>query len=72
MWGILLEDSRLSEIAGGTGYFFAGLGVHALLIVPELKNVLVLRMDTENDFSFPDRAGNRKLYQMIRDSRIEK
>ena len=71
-WGILLKDSMLARLVGGTGYFFSGLGVHALAIVPELKYVLVVRFDTDDEFTFPDRAGNLKMYQMIAGARTQK
>jgi CubicO group peptidase (beta-lactamase class C family) len=71
-WGILLQDTPLAKLIGGSGYFFSGLGVHSLAIIPELKYVLVIRMDTEKDFDFPDRGGNLKMYQMIAASRIKK
>lgn len=71
-WGILLKDTSLAKLMGGTGYFFSGLGVHSLAIIPELKYVLVIRLDTDKDFAFPDRAGNLKMYQMITASRIKK
>lgn len=71
-WAILLEDTFLAKLVGGSGYFFSGLGVHSLVIIPELKYVLVIRMDTEKDFAFPDRRGNLKMYQMITEARIKK
>jgi len=71
-WAILLKDTFLAKLVGGTGYFFSGLGVHSLAIIPELKYVLVVRMDTDKDFTFPDPAGNLKMYQMITEARIKK
>ena len=69
MWGVILEDTRLSEIFGYPGYFFSGMGVHALAVFPESNYVFVLRMDTDDSFTIPDRAENGKMYQMISDSR---
>ena len=50
----------------------SGYGVHSLVIIPELKYVLVVRMDTDKDFKFPEGAGNLKMYQMITEARIKK
>ncbi len=71
-WGILLKDTFLAKLVGGTGYFFSGYGVHSLAIIPELKYVLVIRMDTEKEVTFPDSSGNLKMYLMIEGSRIKK
>ena len=69
MWGVIQKGTILSQLFGYPGYFFSGLGVHDLAIVPESKYVLVLRMDTDDDFDFPDRAENGKLFQLISDAR---
>ena len=50
---------------GGTGFFFSGVGVHVLTIIPELKLVLVLRMDTDRKWAHPPRQDNARLFSMI-------
>ena len=55
---------------GGPGIFFSGIGVHGLLIIPELKLALVIRMDTDGDWTPPPPGTGTKLYSMITGSRI--
>lgn len=69
MWKIIPEDSDIGQIIGYPGYFHTGAGVHALVIIPELKLVLVERYDTDQDWEDPGDAGF-DLGMMILDARI--
>ena len=72
MWGTILEGSRMAQLLGGSGIFFSGIGVHSLVVIPELKLVLVLRMDTEGDWTPPPAGTGGKLYSMIAGARMTK
>ena len=70
MWKSIPEDSDLGQMIGYSGYFHTGAGVHALVIIPDLKLVLVERLDTDQDWEDPGDAG-LELGLMIIDSRID-
>ncbi len=70
MWGTILEGSRMAKLLGGAGIFFSGIGVHSLAVIPELKLVLVLRMDTDGDWTPPAPGTGGKLYSMITGARM--
>jgi CubicO group peptidase (beta-lactamase class C family) len=72
MWGTILEGSRMARLLGGPGLFFSGIGVHSLAVIPELKLVLVVRMDTDGDWTPPAPGTGGKLYSMITGARITK
>jgi hypothetical protein len=69
MWGIIPEDSDLGRLIGFPGYFHGGADVHALVIIPDLKLVLVERFDTDQDWEDPGDAG-LELGLMIINARI--
>ena len=50
MWNVFPEGSSVADMVGYPGYFHTGLGVHALVIVPELELVIVERLDTNVDW----------------------
>jgi hypothetical protein len=70
MWGTILEGGVLEKLMGGTGLFFSGIGVHSLAIIDELELVLVLRFDTDGDWTPPERGTSGKLYAMIAGARL--
>lgn len=70
MWGTILAGGMLSKLLGGTGLFFSGLGVQNLAIIDDLGLVLVLRFDTEGDWTPPPAGTSGKLYTMINAARI--
>lgn len=72
MWGTMAEGGRLAQLIGGGGIFFSGIGVHSLAIMQERKVVLVLRFDTDGDWTPPPRGGGGKLYSMISGARLNK
>ncbi|MFC2088565.1 serine hydrolase domain-containing protein [Calditrichota bacterium] len=57
MWKIIPEGSQLAQITGFSGYFHTGIGVHALIIIPELKLVIVERYDTDGNWTDPGEVG---------------
>ncbi|UCE19266.1 MAG: serine hydrolase [Gemmatimonadota bacterium] len=69
MWKVFLEGSLLADMVGYPGYFHTGIGVHALVIVPELKLVVVERFDTDGPWVDPGEVG-LELGMMIMNARI--
>lgn len=57
MWDVIPPGSAMAEALGSSGFYHTGLGVHALVILPDLKLVLVERMDTDGPWSDPGEAG---------------
>ena len=41
-------------MVGYSGYFHTGVGIHSLVIIPELKLVIVERFDTDGEWVDPD------------------
>ncbi len=70
MWGRIIGGGVLSRLLGGTGLFFSGIGVHNVVILDEPPLVLVLRFDTDGDWTAPPPGTSGKLYQMISSARI--
>lgn len=70
MWGTILEGGMLNKLLGGTGLFFSGIGVQNLAIIDDLGLVLVLRFDTDGDWTPPPAGTSGKLYMMINAARI--
>jgi CubicO group peptidase (beta-lactamase class C family) len=70
MWGTILDGGVLSRLLGGTGLFFSGIGVHNLAIIDDLGLVLVLRFDTDGEWTPPPAGSSGKLYTMINAARI--
>ena len=71
MWAIVGEDSSLAEIFGGSGFCFFGAESHGLIIIPEFDMVLVIRMDTEGNYTKPAAADFLELISMITGARTE-
>jgi len=69
MWRVFPEGSMLSDLIGQPGYYHTGVGVHILIIVPELKLVLVQRFDTDGDWEDPGDVG-MQMGMMIVNARI--
>ena len=69
MWKVFPEGSLLAEMVGYPGYFHTGIGVHALVIVPDLKLVVVERFDTDGEWVDPGDVG-MELGMMIINARI--
>jgi hypothetical protein len=69
MWKVFPEGSLIADMVGYPGYFHTGVGVHALVIVPELNLVIVERFDTDGDWVDPGDVG-MELGMMIINARI--
>jgi CubicO group peptidase (beta-lactamase class C family) len=57
MWNVIPVGSPMAEGLGTTGFFHTGVGVHALVILPEWKLVIVERIDTDGPWVDPGEAG---------------
>ena len=69
MWNVFPEGSLFADMIGYPGYYHTGVGIHALVIVPELNLVLVERYDTDGDWTDPGDVG-MELGMMIINARI--
>jgi CubicO group peptidase (beta-lactamase class C family) len=47
MWMTIPEGSAFAQMIGSSGYYHTGVGVHIVMILPELKLVIVQRYDTD-------------------------
>jgi hypothetical protein len=47
----------MAEAIGSSGFYHTGLGVHALVVLPAQKLVLVERVDTDGPWTDPGEAG---------------
>lgn len=57
MWMTIPEGSVFEQLIGSSGYFHTGIGVHVVLIFPELKLVIIERYDTDGVWTDPGDAG---------------
>ncbi len=57
MWNVIPEGSLMADTFGYPGYYHTGIGVHALIVVPELKLVIVERYDTDGNWIDPGDVG---------------
>jgi len=69
MWTIFPEGSLLADMIGYPGYYHTGIGVHVLVVVPDLDLVLVERYDTDGAWTDPGEVGI-ELGMMIMNARI--
>lgn len=69
MWNVIPEGSPFAEILGSKGYYHTGVGVHALIVLPPLRLVIVERFDTDGAWVDPGDAG-LQLGLMILDARV--
>lgn len=54
LWNVIPKGSEAAQLAGNNKIFFhTGIGVHMLMIIPEIKLVLVMRMDTDGEWTDP-------------------
>ena len=54
MWNVFPEGSAIAQLVGHSGYYHTGIGVHALIIIPDLNLVIVERYDTDGTWRDPD------------------
>jgi CubicO group peptidase (beta-lactamase class C family) len=65
MWRIFPPGSIVEELVGYSGYYHTGVGVHALIIIPDLKLVIVQRYDTDGEWTDPGEIGLQIGVQII-------
>jgi CubicO group peptidase (beta-lactamase class C family) len=69
MWKIIEEDSDIGQVIGHAGYYYTGSGGHALVIIPDLKLVIVVRYNSDQNWDEPGAAGF-ELSMLIIDAKI--
>jgi hypothetical protein len=69
MWMTMPNGSFFEQLIGASGYFHTGIGIHVLLVFPELKLVIVERYDTDGPWTDPGDVG-MELGLMIINARI--
>ena len=69
MWMTIPEGSAFEQLISSSGYFHTGIGVHIVLILPELELVIVERYDTDGVWTDPGDTG-MELGLMIINARI--
>jgi len=69
MWYTIPDGSAFEQLIGASGFYHTGVGVHILIILPELKLVLVERYDTDENWTDPGDAG-MQLGLMIINSKL--
>ncbi len=57
MWETIPDGSAFAQLIGAAGYYHTGLGVHIVIVLPELKLVLVERYDTDGPWVDPGDVG---------------
>ena len=70
MWKVFPPGSLFAQMIGYPGYYHTGIGIHAMIIIPELKLVLVERFDTDGEWEDPGDVGV-EIGIMIINSRID-
>lgn len=66
MWNTIPQESTFGKLIGSPGYYHTGVGVHVVLVIPEMKLVLIERYDTENAWTDPGNAGIQLGMMIIR------
>ena len=69
MWAVIPDGSPLANMIGYSAYFHTGVGVQALVVVPDLKLVIVELYNTDGAWTDPGDVG-MVLGMMIIDARI--
>ena len=69
MWKIIEADSDMGQMIGHAGYYYTGSGGHALVVIPDLKLVIVVRYNSELKWDAPGAAGF-ELSMLIIDAKI--
>ena len=66
LWVVIPKDSPIAQNAGNHKIFYhTGVGVHMLMVVPDLKLVLVMRMDTDGEWTNPGEATNELVVMIL-------
>jgi CubicO group peptidase (beta-lactamase class C family) len=70
MWMIAPEGSPAAELFAYPCFFHSGIGVHLLIVMPDLQLVMVIRLDTDGDWVDPGDELQMQLISMIINARI--
>ena len=70
MWVVFAEGSAVADMIGAEGFFHAGVGIHVLMVIPDLDLVMVQRYDTDGPWEDPGEVG-MQIGLMIIDARID-
>jgi CubicO group peptidase (beta-lactamase class C family) len=65
MWMTIPEGSAFAHLIGASGFYHTGVGVHIVIIIPDLKLVLVEQYDTDGVWTDPGDAGMQVGLQII-------
>jgi CubicO group peptidase (beta-lactamase class C family) len=65
MWNVIIPGGAMAAALGSPGYYHPGLGAHALIVLPELKLVIVERVDTDGPWTDPGEAGLQLVLMII-------
>jgi CubicO group peptidase (beta-lactamase class C family) len=57
MWYTIPTGSAIEQLVGTSGFYHTGIGVHIVIVLPELKLVIVQRYDTDGEWTDPGEAG---------------
>jgi CubicO group peptidase (beta-lactamase class C family) len=57
MWNVAPDGSQIADMIGYPFYYHTGVGVHAMVIIPDLKLVIVERYDTDGNWTDPGEVG---------------
>lgn len=71
LWYTIPDSSGFAQLIGAPGWYHTGVGVHIVIVLPELKLVLVERYDTDGVWTDPGDAG-MELGLMIINARISR
>ncbi len=67
LWKLKLSDDKKEIVS----FLHTGVGIHLLAVYPDLKMVLVHRVDTENDYDY-NKSDFYKMINLVMDSKIDK
>ena len=70
LWYVIPEDSEFAQMVGYPGYYHTGIGVHLILVIPELQLTYVYRYDTDDPNWIDPGEDSQILFQMILDARL--
>lgn len=65
MWYTIPQESAFAQMLGASGFYHTGVGVHIVIVIPDLKLVLVERLDTDGAWTDPGDAGMQLGFMII-------
>lgn len=69
-YGMLWKLRLTKDNKRSTSFYHTGVGIHMLAVYPDLKMVLVHRVDTENDYNY-NKGDFYKMIGLVMDSKID-